>query len=43
MIQIHCVKKSYTYEGRACHRICLAFVDKLEKQLFIKKTVEVGQ
>ena len=22
---------------------CLAFVDELEKQLFIKKTVEVGQ
>ena len=22
---------------------CLAFIDELEKQLFIKKTVEVGQ
>ena len=22
---------------------CLAFIDKLEKQLFIKNTVEVGQ
>ena len=25
------------------HNFCLAFIDELEKQLFIKKAVEVGQ
>ena len=37
-------KKSHTCEEGGAHlRICLAFIDELEKQLFIKKTVEVGQ
>ena len=33
------IKKLHTCEGF----ICLAFIDELEKQLFIKKTVDVGQ
>ena len=45
--QNYCVniihRKSHTCEGGAHFRICLAFIDELEKQLFIKKTVEVGQ
>ena len=37
-------KKSHACEeGRGTSKnFCLAFVDELEKQLFIKKTVEVG-
>ena len=33
-------------ESRKCstpQNFCLAFIDELEKQLFTKKTVEVGQ
>ena len=37
-------KKSHTYkEGGTQLNFFLAFIDELEKQLFIKKTVEVGQ
>ena len=37
-------KKSHTYEeGGPPQNFCLAFIDELEKQIFIKKTVEVGQ
>ena len=37
------MKKSQTYEEGWAHiRICLAFIDELGKQPFIKKTVEVG-
>ena len=36
--------KSHTSEEDGAHlKICLTFIDKLEKQLLIKKTVEVGQ
>ena len=35
---------SHTCEESGAHpRICLAFTDELEKQLFIKETAEVGQ
>ena len=36
------MKKSHTCEEGAAH-LSLAFIDELEKQLFIKKTVEVSQ
>ena len=37
-------KKSHTRgEGGAHLNFFLAFIDELEKQIFIKKTVEVGQ
>ena len=37
------VKKSHTCEESGAHlRICLAFTGELEKQLFTKKTVEMG-
>ena len=36
--------KSHTCEEDGAHlKICLTFIDKLEKQLLVKKTVEVGQ
>ena len=39
-------EKSHTFEGGGTHTpqdFCLVFIDELEKQLFTKKTVEVGQ
>ena len=38
-------KKSNTCEegGGTPQNFCLTFIDELEKQLFIKKTVEVGK
>ena len=38
-------KKSHTCEEGGAHlkNLCLTFIDEIEKQLFIKKTVEVGQ
>ena len=37
-------KKSHTYEGRRAHlRISFGIINELEKQIIIKKTVEVGQ
>ena len=36
-------KKHKCEEGETHLRICLTFIDELEKQLFIKKAVEVGQ
>ena len=35
--------KNHTHEGGAPQNFFLAFIDELEKQLFIKKTVEVSQ
>ena len=48
MLYAHVTPKSikfFTHVKKvgAHSRICLAFIDELEKQLFIKKTVEVGQ
>ena len=39
------VEKSHKCEesGGTPQNFCLAFIDELEKQLFIKKTVEVDQ
>ena len=38
------IKKSHTCEESWAHlRICFAFIGKLKKQLFNKKTVELGQ
>ena len=39
------IQKSGTWEegGGTPQNFCLAFIDELEKQIIIKKTVEVGQ
>ena len=37
------MKKSHTSEGGVQLNFFLTFIDELEKQLFIKKTVEVDQ
>ena len=39
------IQKSHTWEegGGTPQNFCLAFIDELEKQIIIKKTVEVGQ
>ena len=38
-------KKSHTSEegGGTLQNFCLVFIDELEKLLFLKKTIEVGQ
>ena len=36
-------KKHKCEEGETHLRICLTFTDELEKHIFIKKAVEVGQ
>ena len=39
------IQQSRTWEegGGTPQNFCLAFIDELEKQIIIKKTVEVGQ